>query len=267
MPDLDRLRTDLHAEHEALDAVVAPVADDAWDVMTPAEPWTVRDQISHLTFFDRTAAMAVADPEAFAASLHEAASDIEGYMNSPLEAARALAPSEVLHRWRVARSDMLDAFARLDGGERVPWYGPPMSPASFMSARLMETWAHGQDIVDALGLAREPSERLRHIVHLGVRARPYCYAVNDKQLPGVDVGVDVELPTGERLVYDGSPGEMVSGPAEDFCLVVTQRRHIADTALEVSGPAAEEWMAIAQCFAGAAGSGRQPGQFPREESA
>ena len=48
----------------------------------------------------------------------------------------------------------------------------------------------------------------------------------------------------------------VRGPAEDFCLVVTQRRNVKDTGLAVTGPVATEWMTVAQAYAGAPGPGR-----------
>ena len=50
----------------------------------------------------------------------------------------------------------------------------------------------------------------------------------------------------------------MTGPALDFCLLVTQRRHRDDLALSIDGPAATEWMTIAQAFAGTAGTGRSP---------
>lgn len=261
MADLNVLISDLSAEHADLDGVIAALPPEDWDRLTPAEPWTVRDQISHLTFFDEAAAQAVSDPDAFAAGLQEAAADVQGYMDAPLVKGRGMEPSEVLAWWRSSRAAMLDAFAGVDPAQRVPWYGPPMSPASFISARLMETWAHGQDIVDALELRREPTARLRHVVHLGVRARGYSYVVNGMNQPSDDVRVELQAPGGDVWSYGESHDNQVTGAALDFCLVVTQRRHLADTSLKIEGDAAAEWMSIAQCFAGPPGPGRAPGQF------
>lgn len=261
MADLTALIADLRAEHAELDAVVAGLPLEGWDRPTPADPWTVRDQISHLTFFDEAAAQAVSDPDGFVRSLEDAAADVQGYMDAPLVKGRGMEPAEVLGWWRSKRAAMLDAFAKADPAQRVPWYGPPMSPASFMSARLMETWAHGQDIFDALGLRREPTARLRHVVHLGVRARGYSYVVNGMAQPPEDVRVELSAPDGEVWSYGESDENRIVGPALDFCLVVTQRRHLADTSLVIEGPAATEWMSIAQCFAGPPGAGRVPGQF------
>jgi uncharacterized protein (TIGR03084 family) len=265
--NLAELCTDLAAEHAALDEVVAGLDADTWDELTPSEPWTIRDQISHLTFFDEAAALAASDPDAFAAALGEAASDIEGYMQAPLDKGRTLEPSEVLVWWRGARSEMLDAFTGLVDGERVPWFGPAMSPASFISARIMETWAHGQDVFDSLGRTREPTERLRHIVHLGVRARGYSYVVRGLPQPPTEVAVVLDAPDGSTWTLGDPEGERIEGSALDFCLLVTQRRHLDDTDLRAVGPAAAEWASIAQCFAGPSGGGRRPGQFRKESTA
>ena len=104
-----------------------------------------------------------------------------------------------------------------------------MAARSFITARLMETWAHGQDVADALGVERRPTARLRHVAHIGVRARPFSYAINSMTLPAVDVAVASRR---ARRSMRGTWGADVgdarsrsSGPALDFCLVVTQRRH------------------------------------------
>jgi uncharacterized protein (TIGR03084 family) len=129
-----------------------------------------------------------------------------------------------------------------------------MGALSFATARLMETWAHGQDVADALGVARPGTPRLRHIAHLGVRTRPFSYTVRGRPVPGADVRVELTPPDGGVPWAWGNPSltDRVTGPALDFCLVVTQRRHVEDTALAVEGDGAREWLAIAQAFAGAA---------------
>ena len=58
-----------------------------------------------------------------------------------------------------------------------------MSARSFLTARLMETWAHGQDVVDALGADRPPTDRLRHVAHIGVGARAFSYVANGVTMP------------------------------------------------------------------------------------
>ena len=172
---------------------------------------------------------------------------------------RDLTGAQLLAWFDTARADLLNTFKNLDPRARLPWFGPPMSAASSLTARIMETWAHTQDIADALGVTREPTGRLRHVAHIGVGARAFSYAVHGQALPDTPVLVELEGPDGTPWTW-GPPGatDRVSGPALDFCLLVTQRRHRDDLALVIEGPAAAEWMSIAQAFAGAAGTGRKP---------
>jgi uncharacterized protein (TIGR03084 family) len=262
--DLALIRADLAAEQRALDEIVAKLDAASWDAPTPAEPWTVRDQISHLAFFDELATSAATSGDQFLARMSGVAQDVEAFMNEPLERGRAMGHREVLEWWRRARAEMLDAFETLAPASRIPWYGPPMSPASFVTARLMETWAHGQDVVDALGVRRTPTRRLRHVAHIGVRARPFSYSTRGLPLPDEPVAVELRGPDDERWVWEEGAQQVVRGDALDFCLVVTQRRHVDDTTLEVVGEQAREWMSIAQAYAGPPGTGRRPGQFAQE---
>ena len=150
---------------------------------------------------------------------------------------------------------MVEAFAGVPAGTKVPWYGPPMSPASFATARLMEYWAHGQDVVDALGVVRVPTGRLRHVCHLGFRTRAFAYANRGRTAPDVPVQVVLTAPDGGRWTY-GEGEQRITGTAEDFALLVTQRRHRDDTGLVAEGDAADGWLDVAQAFAGPPGPGR-----------
>lgn len=259
---MEQICDDLAAELEALDALVADLDEEAWDTPTAAPGWSIRDQISHLWFFDQRAVLAMTDADGFAADMR--ALIAAGGTDASVVPGREIAGAEMLARWRADRSRLLAEGRAIDPSARVPWYGPAMGARSFITARLMEAWAHGQDVADALGVEREPTERLRHIGHIGVRARPFSYAVHDMAMPDADIHVALTTPSGDTVAW-GAPGspDRVSGPLLDFCLVVTQRRHVADTALDVEGPAAVEWISIAQAFAGAPGPGRQPGQFAR----
>lgn len=251
---------DLVEEHRALDALVADLTEDEWDTSTASPGWSIRDQISHLWFFDRRAVMAMTDPDAFATDMQMLLAS--GGTEASVEPGRRISGAELLAAWRADRDRLLEISRGIDPSARVPWYGPAMGARSFVTARLMETWAHGQDVADALGETREPTDRLRHVAHIGVRARPFSYAVNRRTMPEVDVHVVLTAPSGETVAWgDPHAADSVRGPMLDFCLVVTQRRHRADTALDVVGEAAQEWMSIAQAFAGEPGNGRRPGQF------
>jgi uncharacterized protein (TIGR03084 family) len=256
---------DLAAEHRDLDNIVGRLSRAEWLLETPSPGWAIGDQISHLWFFDQRALIALQDPGAFAADVRWLSEN--GGADASIAPGRSLESDELLLRWRDDRQRLIDVASEVDPATRVPWYGPPMAARSFITARLMETWAHGQDVADALGIIRRPSSRLRHVAHLGVRARPFSYAIHGLAMPQTDVAVRLTGPDSEQWEWGGQGLEpdprdnTVSGSALDFCLVVTQRRHLADTELTVTGDAAVEWMAIAQAFAGGPGPGRRPGQF------
>jgi uncharacterized protein (TIGR03084 family) len=261
MADLAALCADLAAEHAALDALVAGLDERDWETPTPAEGWAVRDQIAHLANGDAAARLAVVDPDEFRARAPLAREQREQQW---LARGRAMEPAELLAWWRDSRAALVEALRPLDPATRITWYGPPMSARSHATARLMETWAHGQDVADALGLTRPATARLHHIAHLGVITRGWSYATRGLTAPEGSVRVELEGPSGEQWTWgDADLPDRVLGPALDFCLVVTRRRHPADTALVVQGPLAADWIAIAQAYAGPPGSGRAAGAFPR----
>jgi uncharacterized protein (TIGR03084 family) len=261
-PDLPGLCDDLAAEHADLDALVGPLDAAQWDLPTPAAGWAIRDQIHHLGWFDRNGVLAIEDPDGFTATMTEMIGDFEGFEARISAEARAMSAPDLLAWWRESRTNILDALRSADPSLRVPWYGPPMALPSFATARLMETWAHGQDVADALGARREPTARLKHIAHIGARTRGFSYALHDKPVPDGDVRVELDAPDGSTWTWGSDDAaDRVTGPALDFCLVVTQRRHIADTSIKTDGPLAQEWLSIAQAFAGSPGDGRRPGQF------
>ncbi len=266
MADLDALLADLGDETAELDAVVAAGLERAdlagIDTPTPAEGWTVRDQLSHLAGFDEAATTSMLRPAEFVADLERRIVEGDDPIAAYTARGRELTVEGLLEWWGTARHELIAAATGRDPRERVPWYGPPMSMMSFVSARLMETWAHGQDVRDAFGAPPGISGRLRHVAHIGVGARPFSYVVRGLDVPEAPVDVVLDAPDGTSWTWGpGDAPDRVSGPAIDFCLVVTQRRHRDDTALVVEGDAAEEWIAIAQAFAGAPGPGRAAGQF------
>jgi len=252
---------DLRAEHADLDRIVSDLDEAAWSTPTPAEGWSVRDQVCHLWFFDQRALLALTDPDGFAADMQQLLRS--GGTEASVAPGRAMSGASLLQSWRADRDRLIDVASTVDPSARVPWYGPAMAARSFITARLMETWAHGQDVVDALGATRLPTARLKHVAHIGVRARPFSYMVNSMEMPDVPIRVRLTAPDGDTWEWGEGDDNTVDGDALDFCLVVTQRRHPADTHLVVRGVAAEEWISIAQAFAGDAGGGRQPGQFDR----
>ena len=255
-----RVVDDLAAEGAAVEALVADLEPSGWLVDTPAKGWTVAHQIAHLAWTDEAALLAATDPEAFGDHLKEALQNPEGFVDEGAAQGAGAEPGELLARWRTSRSELERCLRELPDGEKVPWYGPPMSAASLATARLMETWAHGLDVADALGVRREATGRLRHVAHLGVRTRDYAYLVRELTPPVEQFRVDLTGPGGDLWSWGPEDAaQRVTGPALDFCLLVTQRANRRDLALVAEGADADRWLDIAQAFAGPPGSGRPPG--------
>jgi uncharacterized protein (TIGR03084 family) len=256
---MQEVLADLQAETEDLIDVVAPLEPDQWDLVTPAEPWTIRDQIGHLAFFDEKAALAASHPERFNDEFQTVADlGMDGYLDQHIVRARSMPPTEVLAWFRGARAQLLDALGAHDPDDRLPWYGPPMRAESSATARLMETWAHGLDIADTLGVVRAPTDRLVRIADLGVRTFRFSYENRGLGAPEDRVRVALRSPGGNMVVWNDEWDQSVTGPVEEFCQVIAQRRHVDDTHLVMEGPLARQWMELAQVFAGPPGPGRQP---------
>lgn len=260
MSDAAAVLDDLRGESEELDLLVAGLNASQWAGATPAEGWTIAHQVAHLSWTDEVALLSVTEPERFGDEVDRAMKDPEGFVDRAAEeVVTAYAPDALLVRWRTGRERLQEALRAAPAGTRFPWYGPPMSVASMATGRLMETWAHGQDVAEALGVARAPSARLRHVARIGVRARDYAFLVRGIQPPGEEFRVELEGPDGELIAY-GHEGaaQRVTGPLHDFCLLVTQRAHRDDLAVRADGTDADAWLDIAQAFAGPAGAGRAP---------
>ncbi|RKN17035.1 TIGR03084 family protein [Micromonospora musae] len=257
MVDLTNLLADLAEESEALEALVRPLPPADWSRPTPAAGWTIAHQIAHLAWTDHVALLAGTDSTAFFASVN-AAPDPARLVETGTREFLA-PPAELLLRWRAGRASLAAVLAACPPGEKLPWYGTRMSPTSMVTARIMETWAHGEDVADALDVRRPDTDRLRHIAHLGVRTLGHSFATHGRPMPAAPVRVELTAPRGETWSFGPADAtDRVTGPARDFCLLVTQRRHRADLALRVTGPVADEWLDVAQAFAGPPGAGRPP---------
>lgn len=248
---------DLRAESDALDALVAPLPPERWADPTPAPGWTIAHQIGHLLWTDRVALIAVTDEPGFAEVLAGAAADPTSFVDEGAEELAALAPAQLLADWRATRRRLHEELLGVAAGRKLPWFGPPMSAASMATARLMETWAHGLDVADALGVTRPATDRLRSIAHLGVRTRDFAFAVNNLAPPAEPFLVELSGPGGDTWSWGPPEAEQrVSGSAEDFCFLVTQRRPLSSLDITAQGAEAQRWLEIAQAFAGPPGPGR-----------
>jgi uncharacterized protein (TIGR03084 family) len=257
---VDELRRDLVAEQNSLDGVVDDLSPEQWGRATASPGWSVFDQVAHLAYFDDRASIAISDPERFRRDLDEmvaraASESIDEITLGPL---RTLSPKDLLTLWRENRRCLNGDASTLTDGSRVAWYGPSMGAKSFLTARLMETWAHGVDVVDSLGVAREPTDRLRHVAQLGFITRQWSYSVRGETMPTGAVRLQLTGPRGVAWRWGPDDAEdSIEGSAEEFCLVVTQRRHPSDTSLH-AGKLGTHWLQRAQAFAGAPSDGPPP---------
>ncbi|TFV86478.1 TIGR03084 family protein [Blastococcus sp. CT_GayMR16] len=259
MAQLAPLLADLRAEGDALDGVVAALEETAWLGQTPAEGWTIAHQIAHLAWTDEQALLAATDPEGFTRAMTDAAPGLTAAVDDAADTGATDAPERLLARWRDGRAALAERLAALPAGARLPWFGPPMSAESMATARLMETWAHGLDVTDALHHPPSVSGRLRHVAHIGVRTRDFAFQQNGLPPPTDEFRVELTAPDGGTWTWGPEDADQrVTGPALDFCLRVTRRRHRADLALEATGPDADRWLDLAQAFAGPPGEERPP---------
>ncbi len=274
MVEVGAILADLGAESAEVDRLVAPLPAARWRLDTPAAGWTIAHQVAHLAWTDRAALLAITDPGSFAdhllAAMASPATFVDDGASEFLSASQALAEppapperwrdghQDLLDRWRGGREALREALATVPAGTRITWYATTMSPASMATARLMETWAHGLDIAEALDVPPRPTLRLRHIAHLGHRTLGYSFAAHGLAAPSAPVRVELVAPDGAVWTFGPSAAaDIVTGPALDFCLLVTQRRHRDDLQLVASGPVAQAWLDIAQAFAGPPGAGRR----------
>lgn len=262
---LDDLLDDLRAEGDRLWSVVSGLDDSdtgGWQTPTPAPGWSVATQVAHLLWTDEVAVLAAGagTPEgkqAWDAVVLQAIEDPTGFVDAQAIEVARLRPEALLARWGAAREALGRALREVPDGEKMPWFGPPMSPTSMATARFMETWAHALDVYDALGVAPERSDRIRHVAHLGVRTRNFAFSVHGLDAPAEEFRIELTSPSGDLWTWGPEDAaQTVRGSAWDFCLLVTQRVHRDDTDLVATGADADQWLSIAQAFAGPAGEGR-----------
>lgn len=260
------LLRDLQAETADLIATLEGLSAAQWALVTPAEGWDIHDQVIHLAFFDDLATLGFTRPDEFRVTVDALRAGGPDWVDQVNRERTMLPPDETLRWLTESRAALSRLFADVGPGARSQWFGPPMSAATAATARLMETWAHGQDVYDALGLTHAVTDRVRHVCHLGVITREFAFVLRGLPAPQTDVRVELLAPGGGLWTWGPvDAADRVTGTASDFALVVTQRRHHADTTLTATPGAAEQWLDIAQAFAGAAGGGRRPGQFSQDE--
>ncbi|RLK09993.1 uncharacterized protein (TIGR03084 family) [Micromonospora sp. M71_S20] len=252
----------LEAEGDDVDRMLVDLDDAGWRRATPAEGWTVAHQIAHLAATFRMAGLAAADPDKFRALTGRLSDDFDANVDVAMAPYLAEAPAALMGRWRTERAAAEKALAAVEPGQLVPWLVRPLPAPVLAAAGMMELFGHGQDIADALGVRRERTDRLRHLVEFAVRTWDFGYQARGLPTPDVALRFEITAPSGALWRFGPSDAEqVVTGPAADFCLLVTRRRHRADLSVTAVGAEAEHWLDIAQAYRGPAGPGRAPGQF------
>jgi uncharacterized protein (TIGR03084 family) len=269
MMNMDRsVYADLVTEGRVLDDLVAGLGPAQWRLATPAPGWTVTHQIAHLASTAQLAAAAAGDPGLFRAQTAGAPRDFDDALQALLAPFLDSQPHELLIRWRAARNAGAEALSTLPPGLPLPWLSRPLPAGMLASAGIMELFAHGQDIADALGAERQYTDRIRHVVRFAVGNWDFGYQVRGLTPPPGGLRFDLIAPSGARWEFGHrDAAERVSGPAADFCLLATRRRHRDDLTLTASGPDADHWLDIAQAYRGSPGPGRAAGNFTRPSAA
>jgi uncharacterized protein (TIGR03084 family) len=252
MPTVEELCRDLTEEHDALHSLLVDLREEDWVKPTPAAGWDVRDSLSHLCYFDETAALAASDPEMFEIHKRQLHEEFRARNTPDIALGRSIAhPRELLDRWQCGRRAYIEAILKVAPKSRVPWYRLPMSAASLTTARIMEAWAHGTDIRDALGAPTVPTSRLRHVCHIGYLARAYTFVAHEIDDPGDAVRLSVRAPDGVDWLWGPeNASNRIAGDAIEVAMIFTQRRHYSRTSVQATGSVATQWLGIAQAFAG-----------------
>ncbi len=258
MSVLDGVLTDLADESQQLDRWVSALDEAGWRTVTTPEGWTVAHQVAHLHWTDGASIAAIAAGPEFDALIETASADPSGFVDAEAERLALTAPADLLAAWRTGREALADALRGVPEGEKIAWFGPPMSAPSMATARFMETWAHSQDVAEALGVEVPRTDRVRHVCHLGVRTRGFSYVMRGLEAPATEVRVELTSPSGETWTWGPeNAADRVTGDAWDFALLASRRRHRDDVDVHASGVAADAWLDIAQTFAGLPGNDPQ----------
>ena len=251
---------DFRADSEALYSLLSGADEARFDEPTQFKDWTINAVLQHLHMWNINAGLQISDEAALMKNLEGVFKHPDGMRGFENDYFKGLSGKALLESWHEDMNKTADLFASADPKARLKWAGPEMSARSSITARLMETWAHGQEVYDHLGVVLQNEDRIQNIVVLGVNTFGWTYKCRKEEPPGAMPHLVLTAPSGEIWTYgDESESEKIEGLAEEFCQVVTQCRNIADTNLKVTGPVATDWMSKAQCFAGGPETPPAPG--------
>ena len=256
MQQAEDFRAESNALHDLLDGVDPAIYTEP----TLFKSWTINSVLEHLCFWNQMAGLQLTDEAELLARMSAIGQHKDGMRGFERDHFAGLSGPDLRAQWHTDMNTAADLYADADPKQRLKWAGPDMSARSSITARLMETWAHGQEVYDHLGRVRTNKDRLQNIVILGVNTYGWTYKTRKETPPGPMPHLRLTAPSGALWTYgEESTTELIEGSAEGFCQTVTQTRNVADTDLQVTGPIATDWMSKAQCFAGAPEKPPAPG--------
>jgi uncharacterized protein (TIGR03084 family) len=250
---MQKICLDLLAEYDELNAILSTLTEQQWQQKSLFKGWSIYDHVEHLHFFDLQGLNAIKQPKTFehyVAQFKEKAK-VQSFVEIARDHIGLQSHQQLLTKWSSTYLELIQYLQTFSTEQKLPWFGPPMSALSFISARLMETWAHGQSILDTLNIPRSGTERLYYIAELGVKTFSWSFKGKGLPVPAIKPFVELTSPSGDIWQWnDPKSTSKISGSALGFCQVVTQTRNAADTNLMINGICAQQWLEVAQCFAG-----------------
>jgi uncharacterized protein (TIGR03084 family) len=237
--------SDLVAEQQFLDQSLQRIPNKIWDTVTPNEPWTVRDTIAHLADFEELGADAIAGGNLV--KEWQKASDLEGMRQRAIQRGREMRFQDVIEWWRGARAKVVEPLSHMNGDDRIEWIVGDMSARTFATFRLMETWMHGLDIYDTLGLEVEDTPRIRHVCWLGWKTLPYAFKQAGEHYE--PIRIEVIGPGYAKWIYGPADSDqLIKGSASEWARLAVRRASPGETRLKVSGEYAEKAIEHAQAY-------------------
>lgn len=249
--------SDLVAEQQALDQFLQRINERQWVLPTSAPGWSIKDTVSHLAYSERFAARVLAEGASVLSGVK--LDEIDEWTALGIKEGREMRYQQVIEWWRNSRADVVDALSRMDGTDRVPWLAGDMSARAFATLRLMETWAHGLDVKDAMeGLLTYDEEeedptadspRIRHIAWLAHRMLPFAFAQAGEEFPESGIRLELMGPSYSRWVFGPEDAkDIIKGVAGDWCRIAVHRMDSAAGTLKTEGDKAETAIKVARTY-------------------
>lgn len=229
--------------------MVSGLDEAGWKTPSACAGWSVADVVLHMAQTDEMAIASVEDRMGeFLAGFPPTATSIDEGAELMVQAERT-SGAAAFERWQSRSSELRALFAACDPSARLNWVAGTLSARTLATTRMTECWIHTGDIASGLGVAREPTDRTRHIARLAWRTLPYAFTLNGREMSG-PVAFELTGPDGAEWSFSsGDPLTVVRGPALDLCMVAARRWKPADTALSGEGPDFDAVLDVVRTYA------------------